>query len=138
MYIQTAYRLLLAVSLLALSTEASRPSPLDELLFQLQLERELGLAFEGRERRNELPQGLAGSGASQMIPRPEVRRLGGGGGGNVGSSFGPTVIALDQLNAIESLNSLLEDGAGNLPRLGRAYKPKTMSTARGFGKRSSP
>lgn len=42
--------------------------------------------------------------------------------------------ALDQLNAIESLNSLLEDD--NLSRLGRAYKPKTMSTARGFGKRS--
>lgn len=40
----------------------------------------------------------------------------------------------DQLNAIESLNSLLEDE--NLSRLGRAYKPKTMSTARGFGKRS--
>lgn len=42
--------------------------------------------------------------------------------------------ASDQLNAIESLNSLLEDE--NLSRLGRAYKPKTMSTARGFGKRS--
>lgn len=42
--------------------------------------------------------------------------------------------AINRLNAIESLSSLLQDD--NLSRLGRAYKPKTMSTARGFGKRS--
>lgn len=39
---------------------------------------------------------------------------------------------MDQLNAIETL---LMDEA-NPMRLGRTYKPKTMSTARGFGKRS--
>lgn len=43
--------------------------------------------------------------------------------------------ALDQLNAIESLNSLLDDGDPSRP--GRAYKPRIMSTARGFGKRSN-
>lgn len=40
-----------------------------------------------------------------------------------------------QMSAIESLNSLLDDD--NPSRLGRTYKPRTMSTARGFGKRSS-
>lgn len=45
------------------------------------------------------------------------------------------LISLDQqLNAMQSLSTLLDDDVSD--RLGRAYKPRTMSTARGFGKRS--
>lgn len=50
---------------------------------------------------------------------------------------GSPAVPSDQLDAIESLNSLLLGGAG-LSRLERAYKPRTISTARGFGKRSIP
>lgn len=41
---------------------------------------------------------------------------------------------MDTLNAIGSLNSLLEPTEMGASRLSRAYKPRTMSTARGFGK----
>ena len=40
--------------------------------------------------------------------------------------------ALDQMYAMDAL--LLDTGSG---ALGRAYKPKTISTARGFGKRAN-
>lgn len=123
---QTAYRLLLIASLMGLAV-AARPSSIDQLLFDLELERVLdgALGVEARERRTE----PTGGGQVQLIPRPEVRRSSGFGMAN------NQLVALDQLNAIESLSSLLEDGN---PRLGRAYKPRTMSTARGFGKRASP
>lgn len=50
---------------------------------------------------------------------------------NIMNSAGLAANTLDRLTAIESL---FDDG--NSSRLSRAYKPKTMSTARGFGKRS--
>lgn len=41
---------------------------------------------------------------------------------------------MDTLNALGSLSSLLEPSEAATSRLSRAYKPRTMSTARGFGK----
>lgn len=55
-------------------------------------------------------------------PAPRARRTMGGLMGGLSSN------AMDRLSVIESL---LDDGNAS-----RAYKPKTISTARGFGKRS--
>lgn len=64
-----------------------------------------------------------------------ISAIAGGGGGGGGLPHQQLFMSpLDQMTAIESLNSLLDDD--NPSRLGRAYKPKSMSTARGFGKRS--
>lgn len=76
------------------------------------------------QKRNHLAMGA--------VPPPIVMS----GGGPISSPV--SLLASDQaLDAIESLNSLLLGDAG-LSRLERAYKPRTISTARGFGKRSVP
>lgn len=136
---------------------------LEKLMLEWQLEQILGQALE-QQQQQQLHERIGQSAtvadqlralypqtaqSLQTIPRPSHRstslswpnqlspptvHLAGLERRNSPNLNGGMGSVLDQLSAIESLNSLLDDG--NLSRLGRAYKPKTMSTARGFGKRS--
>lgn len=97
-----------------------------ERFFQnLQLQRLIERALEQRGHRKEV--GVAPAGLQRAswheIERRSLANL------PVSSQFN----ALDQLSTIEAL---MLDSDGSISRLGRAYKPKIMSTARGFGKRS--
>lgn len=54
------------------------------------------------------------------------------------SALPPGMLPQFQVGALDTLDQLSAILEGdNLARLGRAFKPRTMSTARGFGKRSS-
>lgn len=94
----------------------------------------------------------------QVAPGERRRRVLPAGGPSPGSPFNQRLMALDQqLSAIQSLDGLVggagpgQSGDGDEmligqlaggpagsggPNPGRTYKPRTISTARGFGKRS--
>jgi len=152
--------LLLLVGLLALgatpalgsqANAAGEPvadsAELADLLDTLMLEWQLARAFSRAlgERADPAAKQLAGQLAAhsaslfQTMPRPKV-------GAHQSASGRPqaplearerrmsTMNNVDQVSAIQSLNSLLDED--NSSRLSRAYKPRIMSTARGFGKRA--
>lgn len=119
-------------------------------LLDWQLERLINGALEdGLRKRSGNPQldstaiGRATSGAAmqrllETVPRPSQRSTNGWPSERRSLQQAAGLAPKFQAGALDTLDQLSAILEGdNLSRLGRAFKPRTMSTARGFGKRSN-